>query len=103
MPKTVMIEAKFRRLMLVVPESVRQSILSDREIEIVKYVERKGPKVTTRDAADAFYCSTSSMSVQMSKLIDKGYLYRVKMADPTGGKMYAYSVRAEIWSSHFDE
>lgn len=97
MPKHAMIDAKYRRLMLIQPESVRQSVLTDLEIDIVKHVERRG-HTTSPAMADAFGMTVQNASNRLAQLIDKGYLVRYNAGSPSGGDMFEYKVHPEIWS-----
>ncbi len=83
------IEAKFRRLMLEMPEVVRKSMLSDHEIKICKYAHDTGI-VTSRDTANRFNLSVQNAGIVLTKLVRKGYLLRTCLNDPTGGKIFEY-------------
>lgn len=85
-----MIDLKYRQLMLDSPASVRASTLSDHEIELVKFVKRRG-EVRSPDVADEFRISLQNASIRLSALVTAGYLRR--QLDPYQlKKVYVYWV-----------
>lgn len=85
-----MIDKKFRRLMLDLPEVVRASILGDREIEIAKLVHRLPTPIYSRDIADILNISVQNASTQLNRLVTAGYASRHKVTAQSGGIEYQY-------------
>lgn len=85
-----MIDKKFRRLMMDHPEIVRNSMLSDRQIEIAKLVHRLPTPIYSTDIADRLGISIQNASSQMAKLAKAGYVTRQRVVAPSGGHEYQY-------------
>lgn len=89
----MLLDLKFRKLMLSNPELVRRSVLTDWQCSVVRYVKNcaeGNANTTTRHAADAFGMSVSSASTQLKNLVELGYLKRTKSVAPSGGIEYQY-------------
>lgn len=82
---------KFRLLMLQHPELVRKSVISDRQIELVKFVSwHPASLITSRDVSERFGCSVAGASAQLKALVGAGYLKRKETTQPSGGKEHGY-------------
>jgi predicted transcriptional regulator len=71
------------------PEIVRAAVLTDKQIEIVKYVNSYA-SVSSPHVAERFDMSVANASTQLKRLVKRGYLGRHAEAAPSGGVEYAY-------------
>lgn len=86
----MMIDIKFRKLMLDYPEVVRNSVLSCRQIEVALYLIRRNGPVYTSEVAIDFEMSVPNASILLKTLCDRGYAKRKQVVAPTGGIEYQY-------------
>ncbi len=85
-----MIDKKFRRLMVDCPSIVRASILTDKQIEMVRLVHRLPTPIYSRDVADRLGMSIQNSSTQLNRLAKAGYVSRHKVISKTGGIEFEY-------------
>jgi DNA-binding MarR family transcriptional regulator len=83
---------KLMKLFLENPSTVREAILSDNQVDILKFI-RDEPTgyIYARDLADVDCCSIQLASTMLGRLYRKGYLKRTERVAETGGIEYKYS------------
>lgn len=78
-------------LILSNPRLVREKLLTDREIELVREVKRQGEAViTSHDVALRWDVSIQNASNTLSRLHKKGYLKRTNRGHDSGGGEFIY-------------
>lgn len=68
---------------------VRSLMLTDKQIRLIKYIESTGGCASPK-AAKKFKVNIQTISTMLKKLVEKGYLFREKDGDPSGGVCYLY-------------
>jgi len=87
------IEDKFKKLMVECPSVVRDVVLTNQQIEVVKLVARiqdRKDGVLSPDIAGAMGWLVPHASALLRQLVRKGYLTRVQRNSATGGCEYVY-------------
>ena len=95
-------EAEFRKAFIGNFEKALALSLTRHESEIVEtiiYLERQSSIGSSREIARLHGAAVVTISTQLKRLYDKGYLNRKRVADPTGGIMYEYAVRPDLRSN----
>lgn len=91
-----MIDAKYRRLMLLTPSIVLDAVIKGQQQEIALFVHRASQRVTSTDVSDRFAISVSHASTILNALVKKGYVYRAKRTHESGGVEFQYYPAFEL-------
>ncbi len=78
------------KLMVECPNTYREVLLSDPQIELFNLVKEREP-IRAPEVADVLCISNESASTRLSQLFKKKYLKRVDRGCKSGGKSYEYS------------
>ncbi len=68
---------------------IRDNLPTQKQIELLQYVQRYGP-VTSSAVADSLDISLQSATQRLKLLYSKGYLNRYNVGSPSGGTLYKY-------------
>lgn len=84
-------EGSFRQAYLKNFNRSKYLAISNAEFKLLQFIELN--KVTdATELAHAFQKSVQQTSTQLKRLLDKGYLVRKDITDPSGGRLFEYSI-----------
>lgn len=69
---------------------IRALLLTQDDVDVVRWVGSDGPGVTTGQLAARLGCSIQAASARLSRLWRRGYLTREERTAPSGGIEYFY-------------
>ena len=87
----MMNEADFRKAYLSEFRHCKKLALTKAEFAMIGIIKKTG-FLSAPELSKSAKVSVRSASTQLKRLMDKGYLQRVNVTDPTGGRMYEYSL-----------
>lgn len=77
-------------------ELVRSLMLTQNQIDIIKFIAKQGGGVFSTLVSKKANISIQSASTILATLHRKGYLVRKEQVHPTGGSQYLYDARLEF-------
>lgn len=69
--------------------------LTNQEYEYLKHIAARGYAYSS-DLEHVFSVSVQAANVVLSRLLRKGYVTRTNVGDPSGGKMFKYTLAEEL-------